>query len=283
VTPSPKWNKGFNLEPALAGNQGIERAAGILRAIGDAAPDSARLTDIADRTQLPKGTVHRLLSALSDAGLVEPDEGGGFFLGFELWVLASKAASRFGLAETARPSLDRLAEKTADTVFLQCRSGFEAICLERVEGRFPIRTLTLSLGDRRPLGIGAGSLAILAALDDEEVEQAMAVNTDKIARYPGFDAAAIWDLVARTRQQGHALNEGRIVEGMHALGVAIQDQRGRPIGALSVAAIQSRMSVDRRANIVVWLRREAGRLEQRLSRVGPGAGPVGINALAATR
>lgn len=268
------------MSDAITSNQSVDRTLQILRAIGDSSPSGARLTDVAERTGLSKATTHRMLAALAETGLIELDEAAGvFFLGFELWILASKAGSRYGLAELSDASLRRLTEKTSDTVYLQCRSGFEAVCLERHEGRFPIRTLTLSPGDRRPLGIGAGSLALLSALPDRDVERAIAANAEKIARFPGFEAAAIWELVEQTRRQGYSANEGRIVEGMHAVGVAILGGEGRPVGALSVAAIQSRMGADRRANTVIWLKQEAGEIEQKLGRIAHGAGPVGTERL----
>jgi len=57
--------------------------------------------------------------------------------------------------------LRAFAEEVGDTVYLVVRSGMEAVCLERIEGPSPVRVLTLDSGSRRPLGLGAGGLAIL--------------------------------------------------------------------------------------------------------------------------
>ena len=73
----------------------------------------------------------------------------------------------------------RLAERTQDTVFLSARDRDEAVCLERVIGDYPIKTLTLSIGDRRPLGVGAGSLALLSALSDRAAEGNVVVTSGK--------------------------------------------------------------------------------------------------------
>ncbi len=47
------------------------------------------------------------------------------------------------------------AAATGVTVFASVRDAMAAICIGRAIGRFPIRTLTLGVGDRRPLGVGS--------------------------------------------------------------------------------------------------------------------------------
>jgi DNA-binding IclR family transcriptional regulator len=39
-------------------------------------------------------------------------------------------------------------------VFLLVRSGFHAVCLDRADGPFPIRSFTGDIGGRIPLGLG---------------------------------------------------------------------------------------------------------------------------------
>src|SRR5690606_31297222 len=106
-------------------------------------------------------------------------------------------ATRFDIAELARPALIRLARETGDTVFLSVREGLDAICLERQVGSYPIKTLTLDVGDRRPLGVGAGSLALLAFLPEAEIAEIIASNEPRLVSYPGFAPEALLRLVAQ--------------------------------------------------------------------------------------
>jgi DNA-binding IclR family transcriptional regulator len=265
------------MEPSY---QNIDRTAAILRVLGERNGAGARLTDVALSAKLSKSTAHRLIASLIGAGLVEQDETTRLFhLGFDLFVLGSKAANRYGLVEIADASLTNLVERTADTVYLQARSGAEAVCLERRQGAFPIKTLTLSIGDRRPLGIGAGSLAMLAALTDEDVALALDANAARLLPYRAFDASTIWELVEATRRNGYAWNDGRVVPGMHAIGISVLGTNGAPIGALSVAAIESRMIGERREHIVGWLRTEVTALEARLGRMTERLGDLGMRRL----
>jgi DNA-binding IclR family transcriptional regulator len=158
----------------------------------------------------------------------------------------------------------RLEERSEDTVYLSIRSGDDAICTARQEGRYPIKTLTLAVGDRRPLGIGAGSLALLAALPDAEVERVITANAGRLRPYAAFSPTRLRELVERTRAEGCATNPGMVLPGMMAVGVPVCTGGGRVAGALSIAAIEGRMQPERRAQLVAWLKEEAATIAGRL-------------------
>lgn len=259
----------------MQGFQAIERAVQVLEAIGNASTSGLRLSDVMSVTGLGRATSHRFLKALLDQELVEADpDSGRYFLGMKLLVLSGAASNRFGLARRAAPVLRRLAERTGDTVYLSLRIGDEAICLDRLEGAFPIRTLTLKIGDRRPLGVGAGSMALLAFLPAAEIERIVSQHAATATAF-GFDQATLLSQAEATRKQGFAFNDQQIIPGMSAVGAPINGRSGAPVAALSVAAISSRMEPQRRANIVAWLREESANLERELGEIlDHAAGPA---------
>jgi DNA-binding IclR family transcriptional regulator len=250
---------------STAGHQGIDRALALLRAVAAEGRGGARLGDVAVQTGLSRSTTHRLLTHLVQAGLLEQDlDGPHYHLGFELYELGHRASERHGLPGIARASLVRLEERSEDTVYLGTRSGDDALCTARQEGRYPIKTLTLAVGDRRPLGVGAGSLALLAALSDAEVESVIVANTGRLGTYPSYSPDRLRQLVQRTRTDGYATNPGMVLPGMMAVGVPIHTQGERVAGALSIAAIEGRMQPNRRLELVKWLHEEAAAITARL-------------------
>jgi DNA-binding IclR family transcriptional regulator len=245
--------------------QSIERAAAILTSLSAGRGNGRRLVDIAAETGLQKSTAHRILGTLIAAGLVEQDdESGLFYLGLRLFALGVSASNRYGLVDLAGDAMRRLADRTADTVYLSIRSGDEAVCVDRVSGSYPIKTLTLHPGDRRPLGVGAGSLAILAWQPDHEIRRIIEANASQL-RNVNFDAASLLELTAASRRDGYAFNDRMLIPGMCAVGVPVLGQDGRPVAALSVAAIEGRMQASRRADIAKWLTDEARALGERLA------------------
>lgn len=242
----------------------IERAARIIKTLGDDPASGARLSELAAATGLGKSTVHRIVAALIAQGFVyQNPETRLYHLGDDLVRLAH-ASSAIAVAEAARPSLDRLAEETEDVAFAQIREGDETICLDRRVGAFPIKTLTLDVGDRRPLGVGAGSLALLAWRPDDRIEDYLSRYAPR-AEYAAFTADVLRILCRRSRREGYALNEGRIVRGMGAVGVAVADEEGSVVAALSVAAIEERMKGAWRGEVVALLQEEASAMAARFA------------------
>ncbi len=260
--------------------QGIDRVASILRALGTDSGAGMRLVDVTELTGLSKSTVHRLLNKLVQVGFVEQDHTTGqFHLGFELFVLGQTAVNRYRIADIARESMTRLTTRSSDTVFLSVRSGPEAICVDRMEGSYPIKVLTLAVGDRRPLGVGAGSLALLAFFPDEEIDRILEATESQRAAFPNFSTSAIYGLVEETRRQSYSFNDGRIVQDMCAVGVPVFGPTGRPIAAFSIAAISNRMSSERVATLVHWLKQEAGKVEERVKALTHDLSEPSVNRL----
>ena len=255
-----------NAEPPRS----VERLLVVLESLSSASVNGLRLTDVVEATGLGKTTAHRLLNGLAEHGLIDfDDETGRYFVGLKMLSLAAAARNRFGIARLADPPLARLARRTEDTVYLIGRNGDEAVCLDRREGRFPLKALTLDVGDRRPLGVGAGSLAILAALPDEEVERILVQQAGTRSHY-SFSEAKLREMIEATRRNGYAYNDIHIFEhmkdltGMAAVAVAVRRADGTPLAALHVAAVTSRLIPPRRDNIVTALNQERAHLEELL-------------------
>jgi DNA-binding IclR family transcriptional regulator len=253
----------------------MERPMQILLALAEQADEGMRLTDLSVKTGLGKSTVFRVLSKLQAVRLVERDRNTRrFFLGMAVFILGQAAAGRFGIVELARPTVLRLSESTADTVYLTILDGLEAVCLIRQEGSFPIKVLTMRVGERRPLGVGTGGMAMLSALPHEEARHIVAACTARYGDYPHFDGASIEQQIADTRQNGYSFSDDLIVPGMRAIGVAILNPSGRPVAALTVGAITERMQPDRLALLAGDINAEVAVIEKRISELSNIPGPT---------
>lgn len=241
--------------PKASDSSAIQKVCRVLRALSE--PEPLRLADVAASTDLNKATVLRLLDALADEGFVERDDATKRYrLGEAAMVMGLAAQGRNHLRDRARPWLLRLAGLCGDTVLLSVRSGAQALCIDRESGSYPIRANYLDVGSRRPLGVGAGSLALLAWLPDAEVDSLLADSLPAItARAPRIDEALVRAKVAESRRQGHTLLLDVVVERMGGVGMPILGTDGRPIGALSIAALNERLT--ERLDMLVAALREA--------------------------
>ncbi len=180
------------------------------------------------------------------------------------------AAPRFDIAAIAQETMKRIADETEDTVYLFVRSVRQAVCVSRVEGAFPIRALTLVPGDRRPLGVNAGALALLSFQPDDVRDDVLAHLGPDLKSLRGFSVDHVRRQIAETRARGYSIVTGTIVPGMSAVGVPVLDRDLHAVAALSVAAIDQRMSPKRCAHIAKFMQVEARALARRLSERGDG-------------
>ncbi|WP_299808251.1 IclR family transcriptional regulator [uncultured Roseibium sp.] len=250
------------------GAQSVDRALGLLSAIARAGGNAVSINTLVEQSGLSRPTVRRMLLALIRAGMVEQDEDSrSYALGPESYVIGLMANRRFDLLDLAIDSLGALARESEDTCFLSIRRGRHSVCLHREDGPFPIRTYALQAGQRHPLGVGAGAMAILAALSDREVDDVIADNAQTLASgYPGYTLELLREHVKETRERGWSVNPGLYLPNSWAVGIALMAPSGEPIGALSIAALDTRMQPDRQLEIAGLLKREKRTIEAKLNR-----------------
>lgn len=233
---------------ARTGTQSIERVVSMLRAVASRGRRGMRIADVVGVSGLPMSTCFRMLQRLELEGLVVRDPmTRKYHLGPLLHELGLLAQPRYQLAQLCEAAMQVIAEETQDTVYLSERRGEESICTCRVLGDFPIKALTLDVGIRRPMGVGAGGLAILSALPAAEVAQIVEANDTRYARFGTFEPGFVQRAVDQTRAQGYAFLDSAATPGTAAVGIAFPADN--PIAAISVAAISSRMGPKRRAQV----------------------------------
>jgi DNA-binding IclR family transcriptional regulator len=221
----------------------IARAAQIIDVL-TRAPGGLGLAQIVARSEFSKTTAFRVLANLQEVGYVYQDpESRHYFLGYKLGKI-SQTAARTTITAMAIRGMERLASITGDTIFLSVPEGAAAICVARKTGAFPIRTLTLNTGDSRPLGVGAGALALYCAMNRTKREAVTRTNKNWMLEFgiSKQDLDAGFDAYTRT---GYAANIGRIVAGTSAISLPVITTSGQVAGALAIGAIDARMTITR--------------------------------------
>lgn len=258
--------------PPSTGTQAIQRAAALLRQIATHNRLGMRLVDLYRALALERPTAHRLLQGLASEGLVRQDPlTKRYFLGPMVYEMGLAAAPKSPLRDICHPHLHMVADRTEDTVFLTVRAGFDGLCVDRIEGAFPIKVFVLEVGRRRPLNVGGGSLAILSAMTDTEIDRICNANRERVrVKFPRYSDTALKKRIAEARKEGFALNDVIEVPGVRSIAVPLRDATRRPIAAISVATLASRLESDRVAWIARLLIDCAGEIETELAQLEPG-------------
>ncbi|MCI1002252.1 MULTISPECIES: IclR family transcriptional regulator [Ochrobactrum] len=259
-----------NSKSGAALNSSLVKAIHILKGLAASAEDGVRLIDLARDLELSQPSTHRLLKTLIAENLVEQiADKKAYRLSLEFFAMAAQARQRDGILNIARPALLRLSTTFNDTVFLLVRSNFDAVCLDRVEGPFPIRSYTGDIGGKVPLGIGQGSLAILAFLPEEEREAIIRFNMPRILDKSTIDEVDLRILIDDVRKTGAATFNFNMIDGMAGVGVPILDHSGEAVAAFSVGTLASRLTEQRLQTVVELLRREAAIISHKISPFDP--------------
>ncbi len=201
---------------------------------------------------MSRSTAHRILQCLVQENLAsQSDDAHNYSIGDLTLELGLAAKPLQNAILKWRRVVEEVATQTGATTYLIGRSGNESVCLDTAAGSSVVRVLPVEVGQRRPLGLGAGALAILASLAEEECEHTIDLIEPYIPLYSSATVTILRDLVKKTRETGFAESWGHVAEGIFGLGVAIPGSRGSTMLALSIAAHQSIVSSEK---ILIWKR-----------------------------
>jgi DNA-binding IclR family transcriptional regulator len=211
----------------------VERTLSVLEALGRPRP----LADIAERTGLPKPTVHRILQVLVARGFARDADDGIYAAGPRVLTVAGEALAELDLAGLARPALTALQRSVGGTVHLALRNGDEAVYVEKIESGEPYR-MASRVGLPLRLHSTAIGKAILAFLPEPEL-------ADVLARIP-LDAQTASTLVSedalraelvRVRTRGYAIDDEENETGVRCVAAPLVDHQGRVAGGVSVSSL----------------------------------------------
>lgn len=215
----------------MSGVQSIERAFALLRAL---AVGPSGVTDLADRVDLPKSTVSRLLSALETEGVVEQVEvGGEYRLGQTLVDLAGATAPGNNLVAAARPFLIDLTDMTNETSGVSILDAGQVHYLDHVETEESVQIRSWT-GEHLPAHAVASGLAMLAFSSAEVVGEHLEEPLEAFTTNTMTARSRIDSRLADTRRTGYVWVMEELSEGLNSVSAPVLDTDGRPIAALHV-------------------------------------------------
>lgn len=228
----------------MRGTQTVARALTLLRHVSGAHPQGVGIAELAEMAELDRATAYRLVSSLVEFGLVERDATRHYRLGVEAMQLGLASMRSAPIVERMRPIMRRLARRTEDTVFLVVRNGDYGHCLHYEEGPYPVKALVLQVGGMRVLGVGSAGMTLLSALSDDEVGALYQRHLGEFqTRNVHLSDLHRW--VDETRRLGYSNTTDLVTDGVSGVGVRFEMPTGSQ-GAISIAAIRSRMQSDRK-------------------------------------
>ena len=218
--------------------QTIERVSQILDILGQS-PQGISIRELSTKVNLPKGTIHRLLSSLLHFGYVRQDpKTRNYFLGFKLVELGNLLLGQLDLRKEAEPFLRDLAEGTKETVHMVVMDRDEVVYIEKVEFEQNPGGLRMAsrIGLRNPIHSCAVGKVLLADFSDEALDHFLrGKNLLRRTENTMTDPVQLREHLKLVRKQGFAIDDEENERGIRCIAAPICNEVGRVVAAISIS------------------------------------------------
>jgi DNA-binding IclR family transcriptional regulator len=252
--------------------QTIERVSLLLDMVGKS-PKGASIKDLSMELDLPKGTIHRLLSSLSYFGYIRQDtETKNYFLGLKLMELGVMLRDQLDLRKVAEPILRNLAEKTGETAHMVILDMSEVVYIAKMDA--PQNTGSLKMvsrmGSRNPPHSCAVGKVLISRFSEEELDNLIG-RTGLPQRTPNtiVDPNILRQHLQMVKKQGFAIDDEENELGIRCVAAPVFDGKGRPVAAVSVSGPALRVTKERIRDVLeLEVTKAASEISQRLGFTG---------------
>lgn len=243
--------------------QSLERGLAVIRAF-DAEHPELTVSDVARVTGLTRAAARRFLITLVELGYMRIS-GRYFALRPRILELGYAYLSSLSLPEVAQPHMKDLVAQVHESCSLSVLDGEVIVYVARVPTK-RIMAVAISVGTHFPAYATSMGRVLLAAQSADRLREYLATAELKpLTRHTITGAEPLAAELARVREQGFALVDQELEEGLRSIAVPIRADGGAVVAALNVSAPAGRDEVDfARRELLPLLQQTAGRIEDDL-------------------
>ena len=205
---------------------------------------SLTISQLSQRTGIPRAAVRRCLYTLSRLGLVGSEDGKTFSLRPKILGLGHAYLSSTTLASSAQPLLDRVSDLLHEASSIALLDGDEILYVARSSTTRRIMSVDLGIGTRLPAyctSMGRVLLAHLAPAGRDAYfgRVKLVAHTSKTQIAPDKLRRDL-DTVVRA---GYAIVDQELELGLRSIAVPVRDLAGKVVAAMNISTQASRVSV----------------------------------------
>ncbi len=242
---------------ASGGVRTIARAAKVLRALSDA-PDGLTLSELSGSVELPVSTVHRLISALDDEGLVRAQPRGRIFLG--PLMMDTSRGFETALDEEVNHVMRDLSAALQETVDVAVLDGAWLRFVAQCSASGTLRAVS-SVGVVFPLHCTGSGKAFLARMSRREAASLLPKRLSRLTSRTITSRRTLWGELDEVRVTGIGFDREEHHMGIASVATVVPDARGADL-AISVVVPAARF-YRREEVLVARLRRAADEVRRR--------------------
>jgi IclR family acetate operon transcriptional repressor len=215
--------------------QSVDRAVSLLEAIAEAGGECT-LTQLSHRTRLNISTCHHLLSTLVARGYVaKVPVRRSYALGARILYLSNACLRQVDLPARAAPFIEKINERTGETVHLAVLQGDAMMKVAKRESRHPVRVDTGTLGKTDAAHATATGKAMLAWLPEDDMRRVLSHGLTRFTPKTICEWPSLIEALRHVRRNGYAVDDEEYQPGVICIGAAIRDHNGAVVGAISAS------------------------------------------------
>jgi IclR family pca regulon transcriptional regulator len=222
--------------------QSLERGLAVIQAFSATRP-RLTLSDVARETGLTRAAARRFLLTLQQLGFVDSDER-DFFLTPRILQLGYAYLSSTPFWDLAQAHMEELVDRLHESSSISVLDRDEIVYVARVPTK-RIMTISLAVGSRLPAFATSMGRVMLADLPDVQIDAFLArAELTPLTSRTVTDPVALRALLLEVREQGWALVDQELEDGVRSIAAGLRGADGRVLGALNVSAHATRTNLD---------------------------------------
>ncbi len=199
------------------------------------------VTELSKKLKLHKNNIFRLLATLEARGYIEQNKSTeNYRLGLKSLELGQTFIRQMGLLRQARPSLEKLANRTNETSYLAIMRNQDVVYLDVVEANQTVRVAS-RVGLRLPTYCTAVGKVLICSESEEEIRKRLPEQLVKRTPKTLADPKALVDHLKKVAKQGYAVDDEEFEEGVRCIAAPIRDYTGNVVAAISISGPAMRM------------------------------------------
>ncbi|GAB2902684.1 IclR family transcriptional regulator [Streptomyces mayteni] len=227
--------------------------------------------EITRRLQLPRTTVHELVTTLAARSYLVPvpEQPGRYRLGVRTYQLGSRYAEQLDLAAEGQQVARAVAETCGETVHVAVLEDADVIYIAKVDSTHAVRMVSAA-GRRLPAHCTAVGKMLLASLPPDRLDERLSATGELRAMTPHSitEPAALRAALVEIRERGVAFEQRESNPDVSCVAAPVRDRSGRVVAALSVSVPMIRWSEERQGELADLAVKGAAQLSERLGHHG---------------
>lgn len=244
--------------------QSVERALLIMNLFNEQNVE-LKITEISEKMELHKSTVHSLLKTLESHSYIEQNpENGKYRLGLKLIERGNFVVNTIDIRQVAKSYLVDLSKETGQTVHLGIKNGKEGVYIDKVEGNLAFIRFS-QIGKGIPLHATAIGKVLLAFQEPKEIQETLnGYHFTKQNEHTITDENLFLQQLDKVHQQGYAIDNQENEIGVRCIAVPILNFENKVLASISMSTLVSQVNDEKLEKFIDLIKKTGLEISKKL-------------------